>query len=269
MWSITKALHELALICGVRFLFDTPVERILHEQGRVKGVVAGGERFPASVVVSNADVLFTYRDLLGDAAMAEKLSRQERSSSGVIFYWGMGKTFEALRLHNIFFSGDYPDEFGRIFSGRMISPDPTVYVNITSKMETGHAPAGKENWFVMVNAPAGMQVDDGQVLATLRNDLVRKLGGMLGEDIGPYIEVERVLTPQGIAQETNSYLGALYGTSSNTRFSAFMRHPNFSRRIRGLYFAGGSVHPGGGIPLCLRSAAIVAGMVPDVAAGRS
>lgn len=262
MWSITRALHALALTCGVHFRFDTPVERILHEKGKVKGVVAAGEMLPASVVVSNADVLFTYRDLLGDARMAEKLEKQERSSSGIIFYWGMGRRFDQLRLHNIFFSAGYEEEFGRIFSGQALSDDPTVYVNITSKMEPGHAPAGKENWFVMVNAPAGMAADDPSVLDKVRSDLLRKLGGMLGEDVGRHIEVERALTPRGIASETSSYMGALYGTSSNTPFSAFLRHPNFSRKVKGLYFAGGSVHPGGGIPLCLRSAAIVADLVP-------
>lgn len=268
MWSITQALHALATKLGVRFLFGTPAERIIHEGGQVKAVVAGGTRFDARVVVSNADVLFTYRDLLGDARKAEQLARQERSSSGVIFYWGMDRAFSELRLHNIFFSGDYRYEFRKIFSGPPLSADPTVYINITSKMESGHAPAGKENWFVMVNVPAGMSTDDPELLKKLRGDVLAKLGRMLGVPLAQHIEVERMLTPKGIADETSSYQGALYGTSSNTRFSAFLRHPNFSRSIKGLYFTGGSVHPGGGIPLCLKSAAIVAGLVSDAGQGR-
>jgi phytoene dehydrogenase-like protein len=225
--------------------------------------MAEGQTLNAPVVVSNLDVLFTYRDLLSDVRMAEKLSRQERSSSGVIFYWGLGRRYPALRLHNIFFSDDYRDEFRKIFSDTQISPDPTVYVNITSKMESDQAPPDKENWFVMVNVPAGMKTENPDVVASIRRNVVAKLERMTGEPIGKHIEVERVLTPKGIEEDTASFMGALYGTSSNSAFSAFLRHPNFSRDIRGLYFVGGSVHPGGGIPLCLRGAAIVAGLVPD------
>jgi phytoene dehydrogenase-like protein len=86
---------------------------------------------------------------------------------------------------------------------------------------------------------------------------------MLQAKIEPLIEVEHVLTPEGIERNTDSYMGSLYGTSSNSRFAAFLRHQNQSTHLQGLYFAGGSVHPGGGIPLCMKSAAIVAAMIPD------
>jgi phytoene dehydrogenase-like protein len=79
------------------------------------------------------------------------------------------------------------------------------------------------------------------------------------------IETENILTPEGIQMQTDSYMGSLYGTSSNSRFAAFLRHPNHASHIRGLYFAGGSVHPGGGIPLCMKSARIVSEMFPDLA----
>jgi phytoene dehydrogenase-like protein len=70
-----------------------------------------------------------------------------------------------------------------------------------------------------------------------------------------------VLSPETIESKTASYMGSLYGTSSNSKMAAFMRHPNFSNQIKGLYFVGGSVHPGGGIPLCLNSAKIMADIV--------
>jgi phytoene dehydrogenase-like protein len=77
------------------------------------------------------------------------------------------------------------------------------------------------------------------------------------------IEEEFVVTPPMIADKTVSFTGALYGAASNDRMAAFLRHPNFSRQISNLYFCGGSVHPGGGIPLCLLSAKIVANLVKD------
>jgi phytoene dehydrogenase-like protein len=85
----------------------------------------------------------------------------------------------------------------------------------------------------------------------------------LGENIEPLIEVADVLSPVTIESRTSSYMGSLYGTSSNSKTAAFMRHPNFSKAIRGLYFVGGTVHPGGGIPLCLSSAKIAANLIKD------
>ena len=84
---------------------------------------------------------------------------------------------------------------------------------------------------------------------------------MLNTDIEALIEVEEILDPVQIEHKTASYAGALYGTSSNTKMAAFLRHPNFTNQIKRLYFVGGSVHPGGGIPLCLKSAKITADII--------
>ncbi|MCU0381639.1 MAG: phytoene desaturase family protein [Chitinophagaceae bacterium] len=154
MYSIVDALYRLALDLGVRFHFNRRVERILVRQGRAAGVVADGEQHASDFVVSNVDAYFTYLRLLQDPARAEKVLRRERSSSALIFYWGMAKEFPGLHLHNIFFTRNYPEEFRHLFDLKKMYADPTVYVNITAKMEKGQAPEGKENWFVMLNAPA-------------------------------------------------------------------------------------------------------------------
>jgi phytoene desaturase len=261
MISITNALHRLALKKGVRFCFNTPVQKILHRNGRVTGVLVNDTEQSASVVVSNADVYFTYKQLLNDERRAERVLRQERSSSAVIFYWGIGRAFSQLHLHNIFFSDNYQEEFNHIFQKGGLSDDPTVYVNITSKMELGQAPEGKENWFVMVNAPAHKGQNWQQLVGELRKAVLRKLEERLGEPVEPHIETERMLTPPMIEQQTSSYMGSLYGTSSNSRMAAFLRHANFTGHLGNLYFCGGSVHPGGGIPLCLKSAAIIGQLV--------
>lgn len=261
MISITQALYKLAIKLGVTFHFNAEISRIIKHEQRVRGVVVKGENVHADLVVSNVDVYFTYLHLLKNEAKAQKVLKQERSSSAIIFYWGMKKSFPRLHLHNIFFSTDYQREFKHIFKLKTLSADPTVYVNITSKMEPGHAPGGKENWFVMINAPADVGQDWIQVLAEAREIAITKLSLILGEDIRNLIEVEQTLDPKGIEAETASFMGSLYGTSSNSKFAAFFRHPNYSASIEGLYFAGGSVHPGGGIPLCLKSAAIVSKLV--------
>jgi len=109
----------------------------------------------------------------------------------------------------------------------------------------------------MVNVPSGSTIDWNAVHDQLRVKILSKLSVMLGQDIEAFIEEEDSLNPQSIERNTFSYQGALYGPSSNNPLSAFIRHPNYRRKINGLYFVGGSVHPGGGVPLSLLSAKIV------------
>jgi len=261
MISITNALFQLAKNKGVEFYFNSPVQRIMHDGVSAKGVIVNNENILADIVVSNSDVYFTYKDLLQNPTRAKKITRQERSSSAVIFYWGIKKEFSQLELHNIFFSKDYEKEFDCIFNTKQLTDDPTIYINITSKMEATQAPAGKENWFVMVNAPSESGQNWADIKQELRKNVIRKLNRMLSVELESLIETEHTLDPIMIQDQTASFMGSLYGTSSNSKLAAFFRHANFTDDIKGLYFCGGSVHPGGGIPLCLKSAKIVSELV--------
>lgn len=263
MHAITQSLFELAKNVGVTFQFNSPVEEILLQKNRASGVKVGGKQYPADVVVSNMDIVPTYRKLLPQLAAPEKTLKQERSSSALIFYWGIRKRFPQLDLHNIFFSDDYRKEFAAIFEEKNVLDDPTIYVNISSKEEPTDAPDGCENWFVMINVPSNTGQDWDEIIARSKENILKKLSRILGEDIRLLIEQEQLLEPRTIESKTSSYQGALYGASSNSKFSAFLRHPNFKNKVKGLYFCGGSVHPGGGIPLCLLSAQIVGDIVPS------
>ena len=262
MSDISASLYALAKRMGVGFHLSSLVSKILVKNKKAVGVCVNEEKYLADLVVSNMDVVPTYRKLLSNQKPPEKVLSQERSSSAVIFYWGVGKSFSQLDLHNIFFSDDYGAEFAAIFNTKTIYHDPTVYVNITSKDVPADAPEGKENWFVMINAPHDTGQDWKAIAEQLREWVIAKLNRNLETDIAPLIEKEWVMTPDIIAQRTQSHLGALYGASSNDKMAAFLRHPNFSREISNVYFCGGSVHPGGGIPLCLLSAKIVSDLIP-------
>ena len=261
MISITNAVYQLALKKGVTFNFKAPVERIVHHQGKVSGVLVAGNTISADMVVSNGDVYFIYKNLLNNQHKAKKILKQERSSSALIFYWGISKQFPQLQLHNIFFTTNYQQEFDAIFNTKILYHDPTVYINITSKEEPLQAPEGKENWFVMVNVSANSGQDWQAFKEKAKENIIAKLSRLLGEDITPLIETEHTLDPVMIEEQTGSYMGSLYGTSSNSKMAAFVRHANFTSKIEGLYFCGGSVHPGGGIPLCLKSAKIVSELI--------
>ncbi len=256
MFSITHSLYKLAQRKGAVFHFKQPVQEILVEKNKIVGLISKGEHHLFDVVVSNMDVYYTYKKLLPHEKHPERTLQQERSSSALIYYWGIRSNFPTLQLHNIFFSQDYKQEFDKMAAGE-VSDDPTVYVNITSKYSPNDAPNGHEAWFVMINVPADQGQDWDEIIARSRSNVIRKLSKALGLDIQSLIATEAILDPRSIEAKTASFQGALYGTSSNSQMAAFLRHPNFTNRLKHLYFVGGSVHPGGGIPLCLLSAKIV------------
>jgi phytoene desaturase len=260
--SVPRAIEAAARDAGVSFHLSSEVEAIRTDEAgrRVTGIRVGGEELAYELVVSNADVLSTYRRLLGqpDAPEARRYEALEPSSSGLVFLWGVKRSFRELSSNNIFFSSDYRREFSRIFDQGLVPDDPTIYLNITAKTSPEDAPAGAENWFVLINVPRNSGQDWQALAAQARERILSRLRAELGQDIEPLIELERVMSPADIERDTGSTYGSLYGIASNDRFSAFFRHANRSRRIRGLYFSGGSAHPGGGMPLALLSGTITA-----------
>ena len=282
MVSITDSLVKLAESQGVKFYFETKVEEIVVEDGKIRGIIINNtsqnsitkieEKADSNTVarnaisshsrafdyvVSNMDITHTYRKLLPNEKHPNFLLNQPKSSSGVIFYWGIKKKFPELSLHNILFSDNYKEEFKTMFEKKTIFHDPTVYINITSKHKPDDAPKGCENWFVLINAPANEGQNWDEIIAQTKENILKKISRVLGQNIAELIECEEILDPRTIESKTSSAQGALYGNSSNNRFAAFLRHANFSSKIKNLYFVGGSVHPGGGIPLALSSAKIM------------
>jgi len=262
MHRISQSLYELGLRQNISYHLNSKVNSILTKKGRAVGIeLENGEHRKADLVICNMDVFPTYKQLLATHKAPEKTLAQERSSSALIFYWGIEKSFPNLDLHNIFFSDDYQNEFEYLFDKKSICDDPTVYVNISSKDNPEDAPKNCENWFVMINAPAHYNQDWNALVQKTRVNILRKLSRILNTDIQALIATEYVLEPSGIEKNTSSYRGALYGAASNDTMAAFLRHPNFNKKIKNLYHCGGSVHPGGGIPLCMLSAKIVSDLV--------
>ena len=257
MHEITNSLVRLAKEIGVEFHFNQEVNAITTSKKLVNGVSTTSKEYPADVIICNADIHTVYEKLLPSAKKLKEVDKQERSSSALIFYWGIDSEFPELDVHNILFTEDYKKEFEHIFDSKTIYEDPTVYINITSKRIKEDAPKGKENWFVMINVPSVYGQDWDEMITQARKNILNKISKNLGKNIEDLIVFEEQLTPQSIQDKTYSFKGSLYGTSSNSRFAAFLRHKNFSSQYKNLYFCGGSVHPGGGIPLALSSAKII------------
>lgn len=262
MYSLVESLYQLAKSIGVSFSFNETIEAINLKDGRINEIqTKTGFSAKPRLIVSNIDAETTYRNLLPSEYYPSFYLNREKSSSALIFYWNIQGDHPQLKLHNIFFANDYQEEFTKLFKEKDIPSDPTVYVYISSKANPDDAEEGGENWYVMINAPIDIGQEWDELRKKGRTFITKKLSKDLGYDITPYILKESYWSPKGIENDTGSAYGALYGNSSNSQFSAFLRHPNYSPKIKGLYFCGGSVHPGGGIPLCLNSAKIVSDLV--------
>lgn len=260
---LAGSLADLAEKTGVRLHPGRPADRILLDGKKAAGIGSGGEEKAYDIVVSNADVHVTYRDLLGDGRTrpAKKYARLEPSSSALVFFWGIGRTFPELGIHNILFSRDYETEFDDIFAKKRCPEEPTVYITVSSKYNPADAPSGMENWFVLINTPYVQDQDWKEEVRLSRKRVLKKIGAVLGSDIEPLITCEEVLTPRNIESATRSRRGSIYGISSNSRTAAFKRQRVRSKTYKGLYFCGGSAHPGGGVPLVLLSGKICAELV--------
>lgn len=264
IYQIARACERLARELGVEIRLNTTVREICTHGRQVSALILeNGEILPAQTILSNLDVIRTYGLIQSEAARLKQASLMKRqvSSSGMVLLLGVRGTFPELAHHNIFFSSDYRREFHQIFSQQVLPDDPTLYVCITSKTDPSHAPEGCENWFVMVNAPPlpmGEPPGVGENAAVTEMLLDRL--ARFGLDVRNRILFQRLLTPLDIQKNTGAWRGALYGVSFNDRFAPFKRPHNRSE-FKGLYFAGGTTHPGGGVPLVTLSGKLAAELI--------
>lgn len=266
VYAIASALARLATELGVEIRTNCPVQQILVKNRRATGVrLADDSMLDANVLIANVDVATVYQQLLppeiATPPRRQRLTAPEPSCSGYVMLLGVEGEHPSLAHHNIFFASDYQREFTEIFQQGIPPNDPTIYVAITSKSDPDHAPLGCENWFVLVNAPAlGSGFDWATQEADYRQRVFAKLASF-GFDLQPHLRSQTIFTPVDLAQRTGAWRGALYGISSNQALNAFRRPHNRSVHVRGLYFVGGTTHPGGGVPMVTLSGKVVAEMI--------
>lgn len=263
VYAIARAFARLAESVGVRVMTGCGAREIIVHDGKAAGVIlTDGTHLDADAVVCNVDVATTYQRLLPQSETYQKrlagLVKQEPSCSGFVMLLGVNGKHDQLAHHNILFSRDYPREFRQIFKDRIPPDDPTVYISITSKSDPTHAPDGCENWFVLVNAPALTDGIDWDTYKATYRALVLNRMAEFGFDVRDKIISERILTPFDLQNMTGAFRGALYGASANSKWTAFKRPHNRCPDVRGLYFAGGTTHPGGGVPMVTLSGKVAA-----------
>lgn len=254
VFALARAYERLAHDVGVDTRYSTRATAI-HKQSDRRYTVhtAQGTPVAADAVVVNADYTDAQTTLMPpDASDRTTERRLEPSCSALALLLAVTGESPGLAHHNILFCKNYHDEFDALFNSLTPPSDPTLYLCITSKTEPNHAPTGHENWFALVNAPhISDRFDWTKHGSTYAEHVIRTLRQSLkvhGINPGTHA-LKHALTPETFQATYGGNKGALYGFSSNSRLAAFTRPPNRSPSLPRIYYASGSAHPGGGVPL--------------------
>jgi diapolycopene oxygenase len=261
--AVPVALTKLASELGVELSPNTSIEKILTSSGRATGVLtADGRQIPLSAIVANSDSVRTHQELLDGKPAKAFLNRRkyEPACSGVVLYLGLKQRYDHLAHHDFVFSKDPHDEFRHIYEKGEPAPDPTCYLAATSCSEPQVAPPGGEALYVLVHTPYLRPGQDWKTMfPAYRKVILDKLKRTAGmHDIEDRIVYESALTPQDIHDRYRVLNGAIYGLASHGRLHGAFKPHNRSPDIAGLYMAGGSAHPGPGMPMVAMSGWIAA-----------
>lgn len=261
LYKIVESFVTLSRKMGITLVTNAKVGQIEHRQNKVVAVKLFDEtRLAADIVIANCEAEDAKMMLC--ASPATRLQATDRSMSGLVFLFGVKKSLPELQHHQIYFSADYEQEFSQIFTDRKFPDDPTIYVNCPSRTDRSTVPGEGEALFVMANAPANDgQEWDQEMIRIARHRIMNRLRRSGFPEIEEDILVEDIWTPNRIASAYNMPGGAIYGTHSHGWRKAFLRPPNKDRKYEGLYYVGGSTHPGGGTPTVLLSAQITVDLI--------
>lgn len=265
MYGIAEGLGRLMDELGIEVNLNSSVAEISREGSRVKGIFTGDGTFhPADIVVSNVEVIPAYRELLcEDEGFMKDLAKYEPACSGLILDLGLDTTYPQLAHHNFFFSGDQKAHFRSVFKKKVLPHDPTIYLVAASRTDPTVAPAGCDTLKILPHIP---YIDDARPLTRADYDAFKervldKLERMGLRDLRKHVVVEHMWTPQDIREQYNSNKGSIYGVVSD-RFRNFaFKAPKQSVRYPNLFFVGGSVNPGGGMPMVVQCGQNVANKV--------
>ena len=256
MGALGAALGRVAERAGVVIETGAEVVAVEADGAAVRGVrTVEGVRHRAEVVVANVDAEYLYLDLLPDPDWLARARRAHRSMSAFVVLAAVRGSTPGIAHHMVWFPADQAGEFRQLVDERTFADDPTIYACVSSLTDPSQAPAGHENWFLLVNAPCGRSIDRDAYQRLVLERLASR-----GVDLRARLCFTEVIAPDDIADAYRSPGGSIYGTSSDGWRAAFLRPRNRGSR-RGLYLVGGSSHPGGGLPLVAISGRIVADLV--------
>lgn len=259
LYTIIESLQTIAKSLHVTMHYNSPVQKIVVKDGAAAGIKVGGAVINADVVISNADLHFTETQLVPKSFQTYPepyWEKQQAGPSALLIYLGIKGALPELTHHNLLFVDDWKKNFHDIYTSKLIPDSPSIYLCKPSETDASVAPTGHENLFVLVPLPPDVSISPSS-LDNLADKYLRQIEAMTGTSFVDRIVSRTVFGPNDFASQFHSWQNTALGPSHILRQSAFFRTPNISKKVRHLYYVGGSTVPGIGLPMCLIGAQLV------------
>lgn len=254
MYNIAIGFNKYMNELGIKINLNSEVTKIVKDNDKVKSVVVHGREVNADFIISNMEGIPAYKKLLNeDTSFLKKLERFEPACSGLVLDLGLDIQYPQLRHHNFLFSGNQREHFNTVFNKKQLPKDPTIYLVDTSKSDSTVAPKGCSGLKVLPHIPYINEANPltKQDYLDYKEVILNKLERIGLTDIRKHIVYESVLTPLDIQSMYYSNKGSIYGVVSDLKKNFAFKLPKKSKKYKNLYFTGGSVNPGGGMPMVL------------------
>jgi phytoene desaturase len=265
VYSIIEDMVALAGELGITIRTHTPVQEIIVENGRVQGVrLESGETIKADIVVSNADLPYTYQKLIPAANQKQNFTRRlahmKYACSGFLLYLGIDKTYSHMRHQALYFSEDYRANLDAIFKTKTLPAAPSFHLNNPTVTDPTLAPPHHSLLYVLAPMPnlQNTAVDWQLAASQVREQILSQVERLVDPDLRQHIVWEKQASPLDFQNNINAQYGTAFGSLSQGFFqSTYFRPHNTARHIAGLYFVGQGTYPGIGMPMVLISARLV------------
>jgi len=265
--ALVRALVQLLADSGVEVHLNSPVERIVVDNGRATGVVVKGKTIPCAGVVCNGDPSFTYQNLIAPAHRPSwsnaKIDRVRQSMSLFVTYFGTEGVWPELAHHTIVMGPRYQGLLNDIFHKRVLADDMSLYVHAPGRSDPSLAPAGKDGFYVLSPVPNLLgSVNWEEKQAEYEEKVLDRLEARMLPGLKSRVTTRFSVDPRYFQDRLRTYRGAAFGPEPTLTQSAWFRYHNQSEDVGGLYFVGAGTHPGAGVPGVLCTARVLDRLVP-------
>ncbi len=254
MYNIARGFNKYMKELGITINLNSEVKRIITDNDTVTGVEVNNKVHDADIIVSNMEGIPAYRELLQENdRFLKKLSKYEPACSGLVIDIGLDCQYPQLAHHNFLFSGNQKEHFNSVFNKRVMPQDPTLYLVDASKTDPSVAPKNCSGLKVLPHIPFINKSNPltREEYIQYKENIYDKMERFGLKDIRKHIVYEHILTPLDIEKMYYSNKGSIYGVVSDLKKNFAFKLPKKSKKYHNLYFTGGSVNPGGGMPMVL------------------
>ena len=259
MGKIVESLVSIALENGVKINYNSSVRKIQVENNRVTRILFEDDSFyKTDLVIATADLPYVYNKLLPESRYTRRINRLKYACSVVVFHWAVDTIYPELEQHTVFVSEDYRKGISSVFNGKGLPADPCFYVHSPARTDASAAPEGEDSITVLIPVPHLGSSDNPEpenMKEFARKAVLNRFAIEGIKDFEKHIKFERCYVQDSWKSIFNVMHGSVFGSLSHDIFQmGYMRPHNRHDKIKNLYFAGGSTHPGNGVPMVLLSA---------------